>query len=169
MLFGILPPNFSMAAKKVKLSSKKLSVTVGKTKTTDIIVTPNVTFAYDPNDWTNGSVKVTATLKDQTSTHTLKLTENSPAGASKSTALSWTNASTGITVTTNKTIYAVLVDNEGQTGGAVTGTVNNIDTQKPVVAVTDSTTNSITFTGSDTAKSGESASGIEGYIVQECY
>ena len=127
----------------------------------------NIIFTYEPDSWTNGSVKVTAALKDMTSSYTLKITDSNPVGASKATALGWADASTGITVDSNKTIYALLIDNEGQIGAAATGNVDKIDTQKPVASVSGTTTNSITFTGSDTAKTGESASGIAAYIVQE--
>ena len=62
MLFGILPPNFSMAAKKVKLSSKKLSVTVGKTKTLKL------TNNRKKVKWTVTSGKKCITLKSKKKT-----------------------------------------------------------------------------------------------------
>ena len=149
---------------KQKAETIKEDIQVGSVTS---ITEKDVTFTYSPSSWTNGSVKVTATLKDMTSSYTLKITDSNPVGASKQTALSWANANTGITVNANKTIYAILVDNEGQIGGAATGNVDKIDTQKPVANITNTTTNSITFTGTDTAKTGEKASGVAGYIVQE--
>ena len=128
----------------------------------------NVTFTYSPSGWTNGSVKVTATLNNMTSSYTLKITDSAPTNASKQTALGWANASTGITVTTNKMVYAVLVDNEGQIGDATTGNVQYIDTKIPVASITSKTTNSITFTGTDTADTakGEQASKVAGYMLK---
>ena len=128
----------------------------------------NVTFTYSPSGWTNGSVKVTATLNNMTSSYTLKITDSDPTNASKQTALGWANASTGITVTTNKLVYAVLVDNEGQIGDATTGNVQYIDTKIPVASITSKTTNSITFTGTDTADTakGEQASKVAGYMLK---
>ena len=128
----------------------------------------NVTFTYSPSGWTNGSVKVTATLNNMTSSYTLKITDSDPTNASKQTALGWANASAGITVTTNKMVYAVLVDNEGQIGDATTGNVQYIDTKIPVASITSKTTNSITFTGTDTADTakGEQASKVAGYMLK---
>ena len=157
--------NVKIVAVKNKLQTEVL---VDKTlEGVTNLTTANVTFTYDPSSWTNGNVKVTAALKDMTSSYTLKITDSNPVGASKTTALGWKNAREGITVDTNKTIYAVLIDNEGQIGGAATGNVDKIDKQKPVANVSGTTTNSITFTGTDTAKTGEKASGIAGYIVKD--
>ena len=72
----------------------------------------NVTFTYNPNGWTNGSVTVTAALKDMTSNYTLRITDSDPTLADKATAKGWATGSTGITVDSNKTVYAVIVDNE---------------------------------------------------------
>ena len=156
--------NVKIVAVKNKLQTEVL---VDKTlEGVTNLTTANVTFTYDPSSWTNGNVKVTAALKDMTSSYTLKITDSNPVGASKTTALGWKNASDGITVDTNKTIYTVLIDNEGQIGGAATGNVEKIDTQKPVINMFVET-NSITFNANDNAKTGEKASGIAGYIVQE--
>ncbi len=130
----------------------------------------DVEFSYSPSSWTNGSVMVKAKLKeDNVQGYTLKITDSNPVGASKTTALGWKNASEGVTVSANKTIYAVLIDNGGQIGGAATGNVDKIDTQKPVAKVSSTTTNSMTFTGTDTANTSENekASGIAGYIVKD--
>ena len=128
----------------------------------------DVEFTYSPSSWTNGSVTVTAKLKEgNVQGYTLKITDGNPINPSKQTALGWTKANDGITVDTNKTIYAVLVDSEGQVGAVASGNVDKIDKQKPVANVSGTTTNSITFTGKDTAKTGEKASGIVGYIVKD--
>ena len=168
--FTGLEQNKNYSIKMVAIAENKQTAEVTKdvllgsvTNLTDA----NIIFTYEPDSWTNGSVKVTAELKDMTSNYILKITDSDPVGASKATALGWADASAGITVDSNKTIYALLIDNEGQIGAAATGNVDKIDTQKPVASVSGTTTNSITFTGSDTAKTGESASGIAAYIVQE--
>lgn len=110
--------------------TRSSTINVNTEKVTDL-TSANVKFTYNPSGWTSGSVKVTAALKDMTSSYTLKIVDSNPLGASKSTALGWANASTGITVSTNKTVYAVLVDSEGQTGAAATGSVTNIDKLAP--------------------------------------
>ena len=79
----------------VKAETIKEDIQVGSVTS---ITEKDVTFTYSPSSWTNGSVKVTATLKDMTSSYTLKITDSNPVGASKQTALSWANANTGITV-----------------------------------------------------------------------
>ena len=126
----------------------------------------NIIFTYEPDSWTNGSVKVTAALKDMTSSYTLKITDSNPVGASKQTALGWTNASTGITVSTNKTVYAVLIDNEGQIGAAASGSVEKIDTVAPTIGSATGTTatgNTGTITVSSVADTG--GSGLKGYYI----
>ena len=110
--------------------TRSSTINVNTEKVTDL-TSANVKFTYNPSGWTSGSVKVTAALKDMTSSYTLKIVDSNPLGASKSTALGWANASTGITVSTNKTVYAVLVDSEGQIGAAATGSVTNIDKLAP--------------------------------------
>ena len=102
------------------------------TGTVTNLTSANIDFTYNPNTWTNGSVKVTAALKDMTSDYTLRIADSNPVGASKETAKGWKTGSEGITVNTNKTVYAVLVDNEGQIGAAASGNVDKIDTQNPV-------------------------------------
>ena len=127
--------------------TRSSTINVNTEKVTDL-TSANVKFTYNPSGWTSGSVKVTAALKDMTSSYTLKIVDSNPLEASKSTALGWANASTGITVSTNKTVYAVLVDSEGQTGAATTGGVTNIDTAPPTINEALSgtgTTNSITL------------------------
>ena len=129
------------------------------------LIEADITFTRTPNDWTNGSVKVTAELNNNNaSDYTLKITDSNPVGASKAIALGWADASAGITVNSNKTVYALLIDNEGQIGAAAIGNVDNIDTQKPTienitgVTIVSGNTGNITISGvEDTGGSGLSA------------
>ena len=129
------------------------------------LIEADITFSFSPIEWTNESVKVMAELSNNmTSNYTLKITDTNPLGASKETALGWADASTGITVSSNKTVYAVLVDNEGQIGEAAPGNVTNIDTTKPTIenvtgiTIVSGNTGNITISGvEDTGGSGLSA------------
>ena len=129
------------------------------------LTTQNVEFTYSPSSWTNESVTVTAELKEENvQGYTLKITDGNPINPDKQTAKNWANASDGITVDTNKTIYAVLIDNEGQIGGAATGNVDKIDKDNPTinnvtgVTIVSGNTGNITISGAeDTGGSGLSA------------
>ena len=132
------------------------------------LTTQNVEFTYSPSSWTNENVKVTAELKDMTSSYTLKITDSNPVGASKTIALGWKNAREGITVDSNKQVYALLIDSEGQIGGAATGKITNIDKEPPKVfnIETTSTIDTITVKASTTDKeetTSSGKSGMEGY------
>ena len=101
----------------------------------------DVVFTFNPSGWRNGSVKVTAALKEGlTSDYTLKITNSDPRGANKATAIGWANASEGITVSSNTAVYGILVDSEGQIGGAASGNVINIDTTAPTISTALSST-----------------------------
>ena len=153
----------------VKDNAGNVSAAASKgTGTVTNLTSANITFTYSPSSWTNGSVKVTAALKDMTSSYTLKITDSNPVGASKQTALGWANAGTGITVSSNKAVYAVLIDNEGQIGAAAAGNVDKIDKTKPrniTIATGTVTTSSIEVTvgAEDIAGTNEKASGIKEY------
>ena len=151
----------------VKDKAGNVSAAASKgTGTVTNLTSANITFTYSPSSWTNGSVKVTAALKDMTSSYTLKITDSNPVGASKSTALGWADASTGITVGSNKTVYAVLIDNEGQIGAAASGSVEKIDTVAPTIGSATGTTatgNTGTITVSSVADTG--GSGLKGYYI----
>lgn len=129
----------------------------------------NTTFVYNPSDWTNKKVKVTATTTEKTTGYTLRITEENPTTASKNTAINWKLASEGIDISTNNTtVYAVLVDEEGQVGSAAAGNVDKIDTTKPtdiVISTENTTTSSISIkvSAKDIAGANENASGISEY------
>ncbi len=133
------------------------------------LTTQNVEFTYSPSSWTNGNVTVTAELKEENlQGYTLKITDSNPVGASKATALGWKNAREGITVDSNKQVYALLIDSEGQIGGAATGKITNIDKEPPKVfnIETTSTIDTITVKASTTDKeetTSSGKSGMEGY------
>ena len=133
------------------------NISNGKATQTSSVTKPEVTFAYEPGDWTNGSVKVTATATEVEGM-TLYIGED----ATNCTTL----ASTGITVASNKQVYAVFKDNTGQYGGAATGNVDKIDKTKPVVGTVEVTTNQVTVTATDTVGEGEiNASGVVKYAL----
>ena len=113
------------------------------------ITQADINFTYSSSDWTNGKVTVTASLKTTIPTgYTLQTSK---------TATNWENKATQ-EFTANGYIYVRLFD--GTNGGSyAVGEVTKIDTEKPKVTTTSSTSNSITFSGTD------NASGIIGYKV----
>ena len=119
----------------------------------------NVTFSYSPQTMTNGNVTVTITIQG-ISGYTLQYSKYGS---------SWQNYSSPITMETNGTVYAKLVDNSGQEGGSASGNVTNIDKldpNEPTLQVTGVTENSITVQANaeDQAETAEYASsGIKGY------
>ena len=123
----------------------------GKTET---VVTSegNITFALNPDSWTNGDVTVTAS----TTITGYKLQ------VSTSTAFPTTATQVkSITVSSNQKVYARLIDSTNQANGYVETEVTKIDKTKPVVTVATPTTNSVSITATD------EASGIIGYKVTE--
>ena len=142
--FSDLEQNKKYSIKIVAVAENKLTAEVSAEKElgkVEDLTDSDIDFTYSPNTWTNGSVKVTAAFKEgKKSDYTLKITDDDPTKADKTTVLGWTNASTGITVSTNKTIYAVLIDNEGQIGAAVSGNVDKIDTVAPTISTALSST-----------------------------
>ena len=113
------------------------------------ITQADINFTYSPSEWTNGKVTVTASLKTTIPTgYTLQTSK---------TATNWENKMAQ-EFTANGYIYVRLFD--GTNGGSyAVGEVTKIDTEKPKVTTTSSTSNSITFSGTD------NASGIIGYKV----
>jgi len=95
----------------------------GYSQITATVEQPTVTFTYSPNDWINGNVTVTATADSIPTGMTLYIGES----ATNCTTL----ASTGITITENKRVYAVYKDSANQYGGAAVGEVTKIDKVAP--------------------------------------
>ncbi|MBR1884311.1 MAG: hypothetical protein IJ809_05210, partial [Clostridia bacterium] len=121
------------------------NVSASATNTTATVQTPTVTFTYDPSGWTNEDVTVTAVASSTPEGMTLYIGE--------SVSSCDTLASTGITVTSNKPVYAVFKDSSGQFGGAATGNVEYIDKVVPVINSIDVTTNTLTINASDSGGS----------------
>ena len=118
------------------------NISASSTNTTTEIQTPTVTFTYSPNNWTNGNVTVTAVATNEALGMTLYI------GESLSTCN--TLASEGITVTSNKQVYAVYKDSSDQYGGAATGNVEKIDKVEPSITTIESSgAYNITIKGQD--------------------
>ena len=119
----------------------------------------NVTFSYSPQTMTNGNVTVTIATQG-VSGYTLQYSKDGS---------SWQNYSSPITMETNGTVYAKLVDSSGQEGGSASANITIIDKLKPnepTLQVTGVTSSSITVTANatDQAQTNEYASsGIKGY------
>ena len=134
------------------------NISTGKSTTTSSVTQPVVTFGYSPSGWTNGAVTVTAEV-------TGTIADGMTLYIGESIASCTTPASTGISVSTNKKVYAVYKDSTGQYGGAAEGQVTKIDKTKPVVGTVNVTTNKVTVSASDTAGENEQASGVAKYAL----
>ena len=84
----------------------------------------NVTFAYNPSDWTNGNVSVTMTKAVEVNSYTLQYSLDNN---------TWVNYSSAVQKSENGRIYARLVDSAGNVGGVATGNVTNIDKTAPTI------------------------------------
>lgn len=150
--FTSLTHNKTYNIKVVATSKQGLSTEAETIAVTREIVQPAVTFTYDPSDWTNGSVHVTASINGtEQSGMTLYIGESINSCN--------TLASTGITVTSNKTVYAVYKDDVGQYGAAAAGTVDKIDKLNPSIGSANGTTIVSGNTGTITFNSIEDTGG----------
>ena len=130
--------------KVIAKASNGLQAEATAKASTSVIQAAIVTFSYNPNTWTNGNVIVTAEAEDIPAGMTLYIGE--------SVANCTTLATEGITVTENKTVYAVYKDSSNQYGGAATGNVEYIDKSAPNITTTNSSgTYNITIKAQDTA------------------
>lgn len=110
----------------------------------------NITFSFSPDDWTTEKVTVTGTSKIAGYTVQLSETETFPETAEEIKS---------ITVNSNKTIYARIVDSRNQANGYATTEVTKIDKEAPIITEIKPGQNSIQIKAKDTG------SGIEGYAV----
>ena len=139
-----------------EIETEEIKCTTGSVP--GLIKDQNVTFTYSPTTITNGNV--TVTIETNVSGYTLQYSTN---------GTSWQNYSTPLTMETNGTVYAKLVDSSGQEGGSASANIENIDKlepNEPTLGVTGVTENSITVVANatDKAKTNEYASsGIKGY------
>ena len=122
-----------------------------KTSLVPKIDSNEIKFASVPNEWTNKSVEVTATLTVDGQNFTLTTSKNSTSG--------WIASNRQI-FTENGTMYAALTDGNNY-GAAASYEVTNIDTVKPVIKNITATTNTIKITATD------EASGIYSYAISE--
>ena len=122
-----------------------------KTSLVSKIDSNEIKFASVPNEWTNKSVEVTATLTVDGQNFTLTTSKNSTSG--------WIASNRQI-FTENGTMYAALTDGNNY-GIAASHEVTNIDTTKPIVKSLSVTTNTIKITATD------EASGIYSYAISE--
>ena len=140
-----------------EIETEEIKCTTGSVP--GLIKDQNVTFTYSPETITNGDV--TVTIETNVSGYTLQYSSND--------GTSWQNYSTPITMETNGTVHAKLVDNSRQEGGSASGNVTNIDKlapNEPTLGVTGVTENSITVTANATdqaATTEYASSGIKGY------
>ena len=85
----------------------------------------NITFNYSTTNWTNQNVNVTITKANAVSGYTIQYSTNNT---------TWKNYTSAVPMTANGTIYARLVDNAGNVGTAVTGSVSKIDKTAPTIS-----------------------------------
>ena len=107
----------------------------------------NIEFAVNPSTWTNGSVEVTASKKENK--YVIQLSRD---------AEKWTTTNK-IILTENGVVYARLEDEIGRFSDYASIKVENIDTEKPVISNVTATSNAITIKATD------NASGIIGYAI----
>ena len=110
----------------------------------------NTTFSYNPSTPTNGDVEVTI----ETTVGNGYTLQYSLDGSS------WQNYEKPIVVTQNGPIYARLIDEVGQEGGAATGNVENIDKVPPEVTIS---TSNLTETSVKLNVNATDDNGIESY------
>ena len=122
-----------------------------KTSLVPKIDSNEIKFASVPNEWTNKSVEVTATLTVDGQNFTLATSKNPISG--------WIASNRQI-FTENGTMYAALTDGNNY-GIAASHEITNIDTTKPIVKSLSVTTNTIKITATD------EASGIYSYAISE--
>ena len=120
-----------------------------RTVTVAELTQADLEFTYNPNEWTKDKIVVTVNAKVEIPTgYTLQTSKDMK---------KWENTTTQ-EFTANGYIYVRLFD--GTNGGSyAAGEVTKIDKEKPKITTTSSTSNSITFSGTD------NASGIIGYKV----
>ena len=122
-----------------------------KTSTVPKIDSKNIKFTVNPNTWTNGSVKVTATLNVDGQNYDLVTSKNSLSG--------WEKENTQ-TFISNGTMYVALTDGKNY-GGVASYEVTNIDKEKPVIKSLTVSTNTIKIMATD------NDSGIVAYAISE--
>ena len=137
------------------------------TKSTGIVASADVKFAFSPSTETNQDVKVTVTSNKDITGYTLQY-KTSKTGNSGEVSDWTTYPSAGIILTRNQEVYIRLVDSTGQTSGTyATGTITIIDKLKPTFRPTNvirtNTTISIYGYGIDSSDSDNTSSGIAGY------
>ena len=86
----------------------------------------NTTFTYNPKGWTNGEVKVAINTTALTTGYTLQYSTD---------GISWSEyiAGTEIPMSRNGTVFAKLVDSEGNEGESASANIANIDTKGPTI------------------------------------
>ena len=137
-------------------------VTSGIEKTTGgvpgLIKDTNLTFSYNPTEWTRGNVTVTIT--SSVKEYTLQYSTDGN---------NWNDYTGPGIMTQNGVIYARLRDSTGQIGGYATGNVANIDKVEPnnFTPTVAATTNSITVSGSTTDASKTDTNGCSGIARYE--
>ena len=128
-------------------TSKELTVTTGSVAQGATVLSYNL----NPNSWTKGNVVLTLRLNSGYSGYSIEYKD----GAS-GTWQSYTIGGSGITVTTNKTIYARPKDSAGNAGSEIIINITNIDRGAPTLSAQPSTeatatqTKTITVTATDT-------------------
>ena len=107
----------------------------------------NIEFSFDPNTWTNSSVKVTVTQKENK--YVIQLSKD---------AINW-KTTNKIEFTENGVVYARVKDSVGRVSDYASRKISIIDKEKPVVTEAISNTNNVKLKATD------DAAGIVGYAV----
>ena len=130
-------------------TTKEITITTGSVASGESAITHEL----NPSTWTNSTVTLTLGLSDDYAGTGYRIQY------SESTTGGWTEytiGGAGITVDTNKTIYARLVDSSGNAGTTVPITITNIDTVAPTISAQPQSESSatqtkrITLTATDT-------------------
>ena len=130
-------------------TTKYITINTGSVAAGDTAITHEL----HPNTWTNSAVTLTLGLADQYQGSGYRIQY------SESASGPWTDydlSGNGVSVDRNKTIYAQLIDTNGNAGAAAQIQITNIDTVAPTVKAeppttpTASKTQNITVTATDT-------------------
>ena len=140
---------YNIKIKAYSESGEATKETNGITIDLSDIVTADITFDYNPNTWTNGSVVATAILNEEQKAEVQKY------GYKLQTSTDGINFydTESQTLDANGEVYARLYDGVNEFAGT-TGNVNKIDKEKPTVSKVDVTINSATITATDVGGSG---------------
>jgi len=135
---------YNIIIKAYSESGEAVKETNGITIDIADIVTAEITFNYDPNTWTNGSVTATAVLSEE---QRLEAEKYGYKLQTSTDGISFYDTASQ-TLDANGEVYARLYDGVNEFASA-TGNVDKIDKEKPTISKVDVTINSAEVTATD--------------------